>query len=44
MKYGESIGIVTGKVKKNLSGQLDAPHTQNFEIQVPYGSHQREIF
>jgi hypothetical protein len=25
-------------------GQLDALHTQNFEIQVPKGSHLREVF
>jgi hypothetical protein len=25
-------------------GQLDVPHTQNFEIQVPKGSHLREVF
>jgi hypothetical protein len=24
--------------------QLDAPRTQNFEIQVPKGSHLREVF
>jgi hypothetical protein len=25
-------------------GQLDAPRIQNFEIQVPKGSHLREVF
>jgi hypothetical protein len=25
-------------------GQLDALHTQNFKIQVPKGSHLREVF
>jgi hypothetical protein len=29
---------------RSLLGQLDVPHTQNFEIQVPKGSHLREIF
>jgi hypothetical protein len=28
----------------SLLGQLDVPHTQNFEIQVPKGSHLREVF
>jgi hypothetical protein len=27
-----------------LLGQLDAPRPQNFEIQVPKGSHLREVF
>jgi hypothetical protein len=29
---------------QSLLRQLDALHTQNFEIQVPKGSHLREIF
>jgi hypothetical protein len=29
---------------QSLLGQLDALHTQNFEIQVPKGSHLREVF
>jgi hypothetical protein len=28
---------------RSLLGQLDVPHTQNFEIQVPKGSHLREV-
>jgi hypothetical protein len=27
-----------------LLSQLDAPHTQNFKIQVPKGSHLRVVF
>jgi hypothetical protein len=29
---------------RSLLGQLDALHTQNFEIQVPKGSRLREVF
>jgi hypothetical protein len=29
---------------RSLLGQLDVPYTQNFEIQVPKGSHLRDIF
>jgi hypothetical protein len=29
---------------RSLLGQLDAPRTQNFEIQFPQGSHLREVF
>jgi hypothetical protein len=46
-KDGSILYLLSGSQNfgsRNLLGQLDAPRTQNFEIQVPKGSHLREVF